>query len=223
MNISEIILEKASCSDVLSTDEFLIRDCPLIPILETGALYCMDNKDMERETMDIYNNLYDLCCFGGDFEKGLEYTKKSLEVAKNSNVPEYEAESTAFCSNAALSCALGVTSKFLEDCNLEEIESIPENIEKQALEYVELIVDYSHEAYLLYLKLALTGASELGLIDASLCEKLDDDNIVDTVSTLSSALEIAPNSEEVANIINNLEASVEMSERVRYCSLYFIV
>ena len=223
MNISESILEKASSSDVLTTEEFLIRDCPLIPLLETGALYCKDNKDMERETMDIYNNLYDICCFCGDFEKGLEYTKKSLEIAKNSNVPEYVAESTAFCSNAALSCALGVTSRFLESADFEDIQSIPENIENQALDYVELTVYYSHEAYLLYLKLALTGASELGLIDASLCEKLDDDNIVDTVSTLSSALEITPNSEEVANIISNLEASVEMSERVRYCSLYFIV
>lgn len=217
IKIVELLLEKTSSSDVMSSEEFLMNDTPMIPILIAAAQYCEGEKETERELMDIYSNLYDIYVFRGEFEKGLEYTRKSLDIANKSDVVEYKAEATLLCANAAMSCALGLASGIIESARAEEGElSVPESIEDKAIEFINLVVDYSHESYLLYLKLALDGAISLGLVDSSLSEKLDDENILETVGTLSSSLEQAERTDDVMTIISHLETAVEMNEKVGF-------
>ena len=212
--LGDDLLEALYDCDVMDISNVLNKDFALIRIAETACEYCSSQKEMEREHIDLLVVLYNIFSFIGDFETSQKYAKQGVEVAKKSEVMEYIAEAYFLCTNATISCALGVASSVLEKATEDDDNSVPEYIEDKAIEFINEIVDSSHEAFILYIKLALEAAVSLGLVEESLKDKTDEESIVNTVTTLSEAIEKVEKTEEVMNIVNFLQIAVEMNETV---------
>ena len=214
ISLVDKIIEENASENIPGSDEFLISGRCLNSLLKAAASYCEGVKDFVREHISVYICLCDVLAFQAQFKESLEVSRKALEVANKSMVNEYIAESTMYCANAAISCALALASTLVEKAENGGEIHVPEEVENEAVELIDTVIDYTHDAYLMYLKIAIEGAAKLGLVDAILIDKLDDDSILDTVGILSNALEEAGQKDEIVPIIDSLNLAVEMNEKV---------
>ena len=205
--------------DILSENNCFHKDGPVLPLLKKIADHFEEKETKNEDLVALYDDISNYAGIIADFDMGAEYAKKCVKIAEKGSDPAITADAYFSCSNCLLSAAFSIAASALDLIysadNEEHAVDVPDEMKEKCEAYTAEAVDFFHQTYILYLKLAIEGAAKLGLVEADLANKLDDDHITETVDTLTNALDKSKmESEEMESILNYIMMATEMNKQV---------
>ena len=207
-------------SDVLSATELNDKFRYLKDVVLTVQKYCFAKDELKHDGIMLYDILNQMCLSLDDYDSSIVYGKKYLEEIQKLGDDDETVSAKAFLATSYHSAAASIAACVFENGPTDDTyntESIPAEDRKHAEDLNMKSADLFHEAYIDFIRLALKKAAEMKLVDASLQDRVDDDHLVETMETLTKAVDECKDkeSEDFQQILDYLDNSMEMNEKVR--------
>lgn len=206
-------------SDVLSATEMSEKFRYLKDVVLTVQKYCFAKDALKHDGIMLYDILNQMCLSLDDYDSSIFYGEKYLEEIKKLGDEEEIVNAKAFLATSYHSAAVSIAACVFENGPTDgtyNTELIPAEDRKHAEELNMKSADLFHEAYIDFTRLALKKATEMKLVDASLQKRVDDDHLVETMETLTKAVDECKDkeSEGFQQILDYLDNAMEMNEKV---------
>lgn len=216
--MTENMIDCLANEDVLTLTNHFSKDSSIFSVIELLIQYCKTKKNHEKDISLIMNNLNQIATFTTDFDLCTVYASRYLDEMKALNDEEGIADALVFCANAYSSSAMTIASNICEDIDInseqEIYKDIPEELKKKAEDLITSSVEFSHQAYIGHLKLAILRAEALGIVKDDLSAELDDEHLVNTITTLIESLNnLKERPDELNYIYEHLQYAQEMNEK----------